>query len=198
MKHEVTSMYTKKALSESLKRFMKTKPFSKITVSEIIEDCGLNRKTFYYHFADTRDLLKWTFEQEAIEVLKGFDLLIDYEDAILFVMDYLEKNQHILNCVYDSVGRDELKIFLHKDFYEIGEMIVSSAEKAVGKNLPEGYKKLVVMFYTEGIVGIIIEWLRGEIKFDKATTVKYISSLFKVGLPAIIEKSDLTTQTDTL
>lgn len=91
MKHEVTSMYTKKALSESLKRFMQTKPFSKITVSEIIEDCGLNRKTFYYHFSDTRDLLKWTFEQEAIEVIKGFDLLIDYEDAILFVMDYLEK-----------------------------------------------------------------------------------------------------------
>ncbi|MGN1101717.1 MAG: TetR/AcrR family transcriptional regulator C-terminal domain-containing protein [Huintestinicola sp.] len=186
MKHEVTSMYTKKALSESLKRFMQTKPFSKITVSEIVEDCGLNRKTFYYHFADTRDLLKWTFEQEAIEVVKSFDLLIDYEDAILFVMDYLEKNQHILNCVYDSVGRDELKIFLSNDFYEIGNLIVSGAEKAVGKNLPEEYKSIVVSFYTEGIAGIIIEWLKGGIKFDKATTVRYISSLFRSGLPAII------------
>ncbi len=186
MKHEVTSMYTKKALSESLKRFMQTKPFSKITVSEIIEDCGLNRKTFYYHFSDTRDLLKWTFEQEAIEVVKGFDLLIDYEDAILFTMDYIEKNQHILNCVYDSVGRDELKIFLYNDFFEIGNMIVSGAEKAVGKSLPEEYKKLVVMFYTEGIAGIIIEWMRGGIKYDKATTVEYISSLFKNGLPSII------------
>lgn len=57
MKHEVTNMYTKKALSESLKRSMQTKPFSKISVSEIIKDCGLDRKTFYYHFADTRDLL---------------------------------------------------------------------------------------------------------------------------------------------
>ena len=62
MKHEITSMYTKKALSESLKRFMETKPFSKITVSDIISDCGLNRKTFYYHFADTRDLLKLLLE----------------------------------------------------------------------------------------------------------------------------------------
>ncbi|MBP1560445.1 MAG: TetR/AcrR family transcriptional regulator C-terminal domain-containing protein [Oscillospiraceae bacterium] len=186
MKHEVTSMYTKKALSESLKRFMQTKPFSKITVSEIIGDCGLNRKTFYYHFADTRDLLKWTFEQEAIEVVKGFDLLIDYKDAILFTMDYLEQNQHMLNCVYDSVGRDELKIFLYNDFFEIGNMIVSSAEKAVGKHLPEEYKRIVVTFYTEGIAGIIIEWMKGEIKYNKATTVEYISSLFKNGLPAII------------
>lgn len=187
MKHKVTSLYTKKALSESLKRFMQTKPFSKITVSEIIEDCGLNRKTFYYHFADTRDLLKWTFEQEAIEVVKSFDLLIDYEDAILFVMDYLEKNQHMLNCVYDSVGRDELKFFLYNDFFEIGNMIVSSAEKAVGVQLSEDYKRLVVAFYTEGIAGIIIEWMKGGIKLDKAATVKYISSIFRNGLPAIIK-----------
>ncbi|MGN0553167.1 MAG: TetR/AcrR family transcriptional regulator C-terminal domain-containing protein [Oscillospiraceae bacterium] len=189
MKHEVTSMYTKKALSESLKRFMQTKPFSKITVREIVEDCGLNRKTFYYHFTDTRDLLKWTFEQEAIEIFKGFDLLIDYEDAILFVMDYLEKNQHILNSVYDSVGRDELKIFLYNDFFEIGNLIVSSAEKALNKNLPEEYKKLVITFYTEGISGIIIEWLKGNIKYDKATTLKYISSIIKNGLTAIINNT---------
>lgn len=45
---------------------------------------------------------------------------------------------------------------------------------------------MVIKFYTEGIAGIIIEWLRGEIKYDKATTVQYISSLFKNGLPAII------------
>ncbi len=58
MKYEVTSMYTKTALSNALKKLMETKPFSKITVSEIIADCGLNRKTFYYHFEDTRDLLR--------------------------------------------------------------------------------------------------------------------------------------------
>lgn len=189
MKHEVTSMYTKKALSESMKRAMRTKPFSKITVSEIIGDCGLNRKTFYYHFADTRDLLKWTFEQEAIDVIKGFDLLIDHRDAILFVMDYLEKNQHIINCAYDSVGRDELKIFLYNDFLEIGSRIVSSAENAVGKKLSEEYKKLVVSFYTEGIAGLIIEWLKGEIKFDKETTIEYIGSIFKNSLPSIIENA---------
>ena len=36
----------------SLKKFMETKPLSRITVSEICKDCGFNRKTFYYHFED--------------------------------------------------------------------------------------------------------------------------------------------------
>ncbi|WP_295208123.1 TetR family transcriptional regulator [Ruminococcus sp.] len=39
------------------------KPLSKITVSEIVADCNINRKTFYYHFEDVQSLLKWTLEQ---------------------------------------------------------------------------------------------------------------------------------------
>ena len=46
MKHEVTTYNTKKMLAEALKKAMKTKSFSKITVSEIIKESGVNRKTF--------------------------------------------------------------------------------------------------------------------------------------------------------
>ena len=92
MKHEEISMYTKKALSEALKEALKTKPFKKITVSELIEACNINRKTFYYHFEDIYALLVWTFEQEAINVVKHFDLMVDSEEALTFIMDYVEEN----------------------------------------------------------------------------------------------------------
>lgn len=92
MKYEITSLNTKKLFAEALKKIILQKSFSKVTVSELIRECGVNRKTFYYHFSDVYDLLKWTLEQEAIDVVKNFDLIIDYEEAILFVMDYIEKN----------------------------------------------------------------------------------------------------------
>lgn len=111
MKQKEISLNTKKALAESLKKAMKKKPFSKITVSELIADCNINRKTFYYHFEDIYDLLKWMFEEEAINVLKHFDLLVDYEEALNFVMDYVEQNDHIINCAYDSIGQEEMKRF---------------------------------------------------------------------------------------
>ena len=101
MKHEVTTLNTKKALAASLKGFMERKPLSKITVSEIITDCGVNRKTFYYHFNDIYDLLKWILEEEAIEIVKQFDLLLDYREAVIFVMNYVQDNKHLLCCAYD-------------------------------------------------------------------------------------------------
>lgn len=128
MKHEEISLNTKKALAGSLKSAMKKKPFQKITVSELIQDCDVNRKTFYYHFEDIYALLKWTFEQEAIEVVKHFDLLVDYEEAIHFIMDYVEANEYIINCAYDSIGRDELKRFFSADFLEIVASIINHTE----------------------------------------------------------------------
>lgn len=111
MKQEEITLSTKKALAASLKKQMKKKPLKKVTVSDLITDCNVNRKTFYYHFEDIYALLKWMLEQEAIEVVKQFDLLIDYKDAILFVLDYVEANAHILGCAYNSMGRDEMKRF---------------------------------------------------------------------------------------
>ena len=76
MRHEITALNTKRMLADSLKKIMEKKAFSKITVTEIITDCGVNRKTFYYHFSDTYALLHWFLEQETTEVLKAFDLLV--------------------------------------------------------------------------------------------------------------------------
>lgn len=103
---------------------MEKKPLDKITVREIIEDCGINRKTFYYHFRDIYHLIKWIFEEEAIEVVKQYDLIVNYYDAIQFVLDYVEKNKLICNCAFDAIGRDELKRFFQKDFLFIIQNIV--------------------------------------------------------------------------
>lgn len=55
--------------------------------------------------------------EDAIEVVKHFDLLVDYEDAIRFVMDYVDENDYMINCAYDAIGRDEMKRFFLFGFY---------------------------------------------------------------------------------
>ena len=49
------SQVTKRALEASLKKLLLEKPLHKITVSDITEDCGINRMTFYYHFKAVLD-----------------------------------------------------------------------------------------------------------------------------------------------
>ena len=43
------AQFTKRAIVESFIRLLNEKPLDKITVKEILDYCGINRNTIYYH-----------------------------------------------------------------------------------------------------------------------------------------------------
>lgn len=192
MTHEETSLRTKKALCQSLKNLMKHKAFSKITVSELIRDCNVNRKTFYYHFQDIYDLLKWMLEQEAFEVVKHFDLNTDYEEAFLFVVDYVEQNAFFLNCIYDSIGREELKRFICQDFIGIMEIFIRNTEKALKVTVSDDFRFFLSSFYTEGVAGMIINLFQHPDTFSKEQLTEYLSIMIRYSIPAAIQHAGET------
>ncbi|MGN1277577.1 MAG: TetR family transcriptional regulator, partial [Floccifex sp.] len=49
---------TEKLIMNSFLSLLEKKPYNKITVKDIVEDCQVNRNTFYYHFHDIPDVLE--------------------------------------------------------------------------------------------------------------------------------------------
>ena len=186
MTHPETSLQTKKMLCASLKKIMKHKAFSKITVSELIKDCNVNRKTFYYHFEDIYGLLKWMLEQEAFEVVKQFDLLVDYRDAFAFVINYVEQNSFFLNCIYDSVGRDELKRFFYQDFIGLIERIVRDTENKLDTHVSDSFRHFLCNFYTEATAGLLIDLFQRPDEYDKTELLDHISVMIHTSLPTVL------------
>ena len=52
------SNLTKKALRETMIKALNERPLDKIKVKELVEECGVNRNTFYYHYKDIYELLE--------------------------------------------------------------------------------------------------------------------------------------------
>lgn len=186
MKQEEATLRTKQALAAALKEKMLTKPFSKITVSELIQACDINRKTFYYHFSDTHALLKWTLEQESTEILKSYDLLVNTEEAINFVLDYIRDNHYFINCAYDSVGYSEMKSFLYTDLVEIFIRTIESSAERLGIKVDENFKHFVADFYTEALAGMILSMLQGVTYYNREEIVQNVLLIFKVSIPQIL------------
>lgn len=186
MKYTAATKKRKQMLADSLKRAISKKSFSKVTVSEIVEDCGINRKTFYYHFEDLYDLLRWTLEQETIEVLKQFNLAVEYEEAISFVLDYMEQNAQMLNNVYHSVGRDELKRFFYLDFFGLIHSAVDQAEKIEKISVSESFKTFLCQFYAEAVAGILLHWIAQRSIQNREQIVLYTSALLRSGIPSAL------------
>ena len=50
--------FTRNAIIASFLKLLNERPLHKITVKDIVEDCGINRNSFYYHFEDLPALVE--------------------------------------------------------------------------------------------------------------------------------------------
>lgn len=188
MKHEERTLQTKTAIADSLKKQLKTRSLSGISVGDIVDDCSLNRKTFYYHFNDMHDLLRWILEAGVVDVVERFDMPDDLEKAIAFVLDYVDKNDYIINCALDEVGREILKSFFYDDFVRITKDFVESFAERTGKDRDSDgrYIEYICGFYTEALVGMVIEYARKPQACSREEILKYISEIVRRSIPALL------------
>lgn len=188
MKNEEISLNTKKMLAQSLKRAMEKKALSKVTVNELIKDCNLNRNTFYYHFSDIYDLLKWMLEQEAVEVVKKIDLLVDTEEAIRFVLNYVNENRHIINCAYDSMGHQEMKRFFYADFIGVMKQAINSGARQMQLSISEEFKDFMAQFYAEALASMTISHIKNTQKSDDDVLIQNMLFILKTSMPHLLKE----------
>ena len=92
-KEVAMSNITKRALEQSLKNLLLKKPLTKITISDITADCGMNRMTFYYHFKDIYDLVEWVCLEDAKRALtKRKPMTLGNKDCCKFLKPYRKTN----------------------------------------------------------------------------------------------------------
>ena len=147
---------TKKAIADSLIKLCKERPFDKITVRDISEDCGVNRQTFYYHFMDKFDLLEWIYIEQLLNSnLK--DVSFD---------NWVECLTKTLNCMKDEQrfyvntinhAEDYIRKFALKHLEKVFTDAIDQLDE--NNHVDDTNRRFISRFFAHGISGIIIEWV---------------------------------------
>ena len=97
---------TKIALEASLKELLKKKPFDKITIADLTEDCGISRMAFYYHFKDIYDLVEWACVEDGKKALRDKKTYDTWQEgfAQIFQAELVEGNSDIIKTLTSSVA----------------------------------------------------------------------------------------------
>ena len=74
--------FTKIAIQQSFLRLLRQRPITKITVKDIVEDCGINRNSFYYHFQDLPQLLETVIIESADEIISHIPESFSLEEGL--------------------------------------------------------------------------------------------------------------------
>lgn len=173
------SNFTKDAIKKSFRRLLESRQLKDITIRDIVDDCGINRSSFYYHFQDIPALLEDL-------VLEGIDTIIQrnaggtLSECIQGIIAFLLKNKRTVHHVYRAVSRDTFEQWMdHACKYFITSFL-DRQECAAG--LDPATRKLMNQYYIYLLSGFLLKWIARGLEEDRAEA--FMKLLEALGDPA--------------
>ncbi len=190
------SVLTKKALVDSFGKILAKKPFSKITVSDITNECGVSRMTFYYHFKDIYDLLEWTFEKQLEKAIQGNYTYDTWRQGFLNVFYFaLERKNYVLN-IFPLIEQKNMKDYLHSLAYKFTLGVIE--EKSSGMKINEADKEFIANTFAHASIGVLISWVDGGMKEDPRLIVGKFALMFEGMFSSTLSKLEKIDEKDIL
>jgi len=170
------SQFTKEAIIQTFIEMLNDRPFEKITVTDLIEKCGISRNTFYYYFQDIYDLLGQMFISEEKRLLESEDRGAEtLKDSFLNATQFLRENKKAVYHIYHSVDHVRLEQFISKIIQNrVKEYIDAEAE---GISCEESDKNALSYFYSSALLGICLNWLNNDMKDDAVAYIDKMNSM---------------------
>ncbi len=169
--------FTRIAIKESFWKLLNERPLNQITVKDIVEDCGINRNSFYYHFQDMPSMAEEIFEELIDHTIKEHPSIDSFEEGLNIIVDLILKNKKAIYHIYNSVDHR----ILEKHLLDICEYAVTKyIETAFSDiSISEDDKKLLIRFHKCQCFGQIVEWLNSGMKPDVLPQIHRFCNLCK-------------------
>lgn len=178
---------TQKFIMSTFMQLLEGESLDKITVRDIVEECEINRNTFYYHYSDIYDLLDDVFRVETEKFMsedidENTTFGEEYERAARFVLKYKRAIFHI----YDSKKRDVLQNYLETLAFSFISRFVK--KEADGYGLPDEDIDYITGFYTHAIVGNTLGWIKRKLPSGQEKFIARTAGTFNATVKDMIRQ----------
>lgn len=180
------SQITKRALEQSLKNLLREKPLSKITVTDITEDCGISRMTFYYHFKDIYDLVEWACMDDAAKALANKKTYDTWQQGFIQIFHAVRENKVFVMNVYRCVSREQVEKYLIPLTDQLIMGVIT--ERAAGMTVREADQQFIAQVYSYAFVGIMLDWIRDDMRADPEELVNRLAMVIRGGITQALER----------
>lgn len=145
----------KDIIADTYAAMIRQKGVDKITVKALIQECGISRQTFYYHFQDLMEVIEWSVQRAMEHMLEqSLQASTPREAMEIFVSSSL-KNRAMLFRLLDSNRREQVEVLIVK-------AIRSYLEEMIRNRAPQmtlNYQDLEALldFYSFGVTGLLLK-----------------------------------------
>ncbi len=166
---------TKESIINSFYKLIEQKSFEKITVKDIIEDCGVNRKTFYYYFKDIYDLFEQIMRIELDKYVEKLPENASLEESVTGIFEFVEKNKKAVHHIMASSDIMDLKKYIFNAFYDA--VVKKYKSKADENGITGRDFKLLVEIFVSSFNGMLSSWLDSGMKPNYREDIIRVSAM---------------------
>lgn len=149
--------FTKQAIKLSFIKLLNERPLNKISVRDIVEDCGINRNSFYYHFQDISALLEEIVTEETEKLIREYPTISSLDECFLTVFRFARENRRATLHIYYSVNREMFtREALKRCEYAVSVYIATAYPN---ERLSESDRQVVIRFLKCQLFGMCIDWM---------------------------------------
>lgn len=167
--------FTKQAIKASFIKLLNEQPLNKISVRSIVEDCGINRNSFYYHFQDIPSLIEEIVKEEIDALVSKYPAISSIDECVSVALRFTLENKRAVMHIYNSVNRDIYERYM----MNICEYVIKTyLDTVFGRTgVSERDRTAAIRFLKCSLFGLSFDWIENGMKDDAVEEIKYITSL---------------------
>lgn len=160
----MTNSPAREAIKAAFLRLLEERPLREITVKDIVQGCGVNRNTFYYHFKDIPALLEELITDQAERIIAAQGPALSLADCLETAARFaLERRQAVLH-INQSAHRDLFELCLMDVCRRVVEDYAAAAIGSV--SIPPEDRAVIIRFYQCECFGQVMAWLNDGMRYD--------------------------------
>ncbi len=168
--------FTRDAIKAAFLKLLEEHPFSEITVKNVVEECGINRNSFYYHFHDLPALLEEIVKEEADAVIEKYSSVHSVVECYDAIEEFASHRRRAIMHIYRSVSRDVFERYLMQicEYFITQYIDALLSEGGIDGEMIERNRKIIVNYYKCLFFGVTIDWLNDGMQEEKAQEFRRI------------------------
>ncbi|MCR4962475.1 MAG: TetR/AcrR family transcriptional regulator [Firmicutes bacterium] len=170
-------------LADSFREIAAVKSINKITIQEIVDNCGYSPATFYRNFKDKYDLIAWEHTRDVAEIMDRTGKQDDpWKQTLLDgARRFDAEKAYLANLFQHTSGHDSFVRYM----VDINQNALKNHILSVcGKSDLDKKEELYLRIYCLGTVNLTCEWILG--RFDASP--EEIAEVYERSLPEPLQK----------
>ena len=183
------SAFTKKAIIASFTKLLKDRPFDKITITDITEDCGIARMTFYYHFQDIYDLVDYVIEEKLLASVNKSFTYETWQQDYTAVFEAALKEKSFFAKIFSSIDLRRIEFYLSDIAREYIYKIIDEQAQRMRLSPSAENRQMLCDIYCYCVVGLLLNWISTGMKEEPHGYVTRFYNIMRGTLKASLENA---------